>query len=82
MRLVRGQELSARLGGGLRLHDGILVLIEGPDRFLVYLCVRKRIEWKKYVSVFLRREKGERNFASSRTVVAPVVAFKVPLRSI
>ena len=62
---MRGQELSAPLGGGLRLHDGILVLIEGPDRFLSYLCVRKSIEWKKYVSVFLRREKGERNFASS-----------------
>ena len=37
VRLVRGQELSTPgrcLGGGLRLHDGILVLIERPDRFL------------------------------------------------
>lgn len=56
MRLVRGQELSARLGGGLRLHDGILVLIEGPDRFLV--CIRSKAHRVEEIRqrVFTKRE--------------------------
>ena len=56
MRLVRGQELSAPLGGGLRLHDGILVLIEGPDRFLVFICSKEHRVEEIRQYVFTKRE--------------------------
>ena len=74
---MRGHELSAPLGGGLRLHDGILVLIEGPDRFLV--CIRSKAHRVEEIRqrVFTKRE-GRKKLR----VVVTVVAFKVPLRSI
>jgi len=56
VRLVRGQELSAPLGGGLRLHDGILVLIEGPDRFLVFMCSKAHRVEEIRQRVFTKRE--------------------------
>ena len=56
MRLVRGQELSAPLGGGLRLHDGILVLIEGSDRFLVFICSKEHRVEEIRQRVFTKRE--------------------------
>ena len=55
MRLVRGHELSA-LGGGLRLHDGILVLIEGSDRFLVFICSKEHRVEEIRQYVFTKRE--------------------------
>ena len=56
MCLVRGQELSAPLGGGLRLHDGILVLIEGSDRFLVFICSKEHRVEEIRQRVFTKRE--------------------------
>ena len=53
---MRGQELSAPLGGGLRLHDGILVLIEGPDRFLVFMCSKAHRVEEIRQRVFTKRE--------------------------
>lgn len=81
MRLVRGHELSAPLGGGLRLHDGILVLIEGPDRFLV--CIRSKAHRVEEIRqrVFTKRE-GRKKLRIANRRLVPVVAFKVPLRSI